>query len=209
MCQLPLPVAGCQLPHLSCHLWVCYSCRVIEICAWALRQMPKEWQWYLQHTHTHTYVLVLATHTCHTCGYVTTFTWSLFKMQHALSELSNFVYFSSTSSLSLPQSQAQQNHSQKSHTHTLPHTHCLTFIIYGCCKLSEFVKYAWIILGKSFSGEFSLHVCVSLSLSCNLWHSLLLWQVDLISKFVFDLGNLLPSSLVAAWIYDLSSLWHQ
>lgn len=43
-------------------------------------------------------------------------------MQHALSELSNFVYFSSTSSLSLPQSQAQQNHSQKSHTHCLTHT---------------------------------------------------------------------------------------
>lgn len=182
MCQLPLPVSSCQLPHLSCHLWVCHSCRVIEICAWALRQMPKEWQWYLQHTQTHAHTLMC---TCHTCAYATTFTWSSFKMQHALSELSKFVYFSSPSFLSATKSSTTKSLTKITHTHNT-HTHD-THI-----SSLPYFYYLWLLQVK-----WICQICLNNSrqkflrwvLSCNLWHSLLLCQVDLISKFVFDLGN--------------------
>lgn len=216
---MPVATASCRLPVATS-----------ELPFVSLPQLPRNWNMRLgassnakrvaviSATHTHTHI---CTCTCHThlphlwlCN-----NFYLELIQNATCTqrvkqlrllLFNFFSVSATKS-STTKSLTKITHTLP-HTHCLTHTpstHCLTFIIYGCCKLSEFVKYAWITLGKSFSGEFSLHVCVSLSLSCNLWHSLLLWQVDLISKFVFDLGNLLLSSLVAAWIYDLSSLWHQ
>lgn len=100
-------------------------------------------------------------------------------------------------------------HKNHTHTpsHTLPYFYYLWLLqvkwICQICLNNSWQKFLrWVL---------SACVCLSLYISCNLWHSLLLWQVDLISKFIFDLGNSLPSLLVVAWIYDLvfSSLWHQ
>lgn len=157
MCQLPLPlpVATSELPFVS------------------LPQLPRNWNMRLgassnakrvavisathTHKHTHTHVYLPHLWLCNN--------FHLELIQNATCtqrveqvRLLLFSFFSLCHKVKHNKI-THKNHTHTWHTHTLPHTHSLTFIIYGCCKLSEFVKYAWITLGKSFSGEFSLATC--------------------------------------------------